>query len=107
MSPVVIALVSDGSRCLLGRQATFPRGMYSALAGFCDMGEQKECVCVCVRVCVRVCVCVCVCVCVRMGRSLCVCVCVCVGMASSSGGIISGTTEDTLRCVCVCVCVCV
>ncbi|XP_063046600.1 nucleoside diphosphate-linked moiety X motif 13 [Engraulis encrasicolus] len=39
MSPVVIALISDGSRCLLGRQATFPRGMYSALAGFCDMGE--------------------------------------------------------------------
>ncbi|XP_031423841.1 nucleoside diphosphate-linked moiety X motif 13 [Clupea harengus] len=42
MSPVVIALVSDGSRCLLGRQATFPRGMYSALAGFCDMGETIE-----------------------------------------------------------------
>uniref|UniRef100_A0A8D3EC41 Nudix (nucleoside diphosphate linked moiety X)-type motif 13 n=1 Tax=Scophthalmus maximus TaxID=52904 RepID=A0A8D3EC41_SCOMX len=39
MSPVVIVLVSDGKRCLLGRQASFPRGMYSALAGFCDMGQ--------------------------------------------------------------------
>nr|XP_020472385.1 nucleoside diphosphate-linked moiety X motif 13-like [Monopterus albus] len=42
MSPVVIALVSDGKRCLLGRQSSFPRGMYSALAGFCDMGESLE-----------------------------------------------------------------
>lgn len=39
MSPVVIVLVSDGKRCLLGRQPSFPRGMYSALAGFCDMGQ--------------------------------------------------------------------
>nr|XP_055031759.1 nucleoside diphosphate-linked moiety X motif 13 [Misgurnus anguillicaudatus] len=42
MAPVVIVLVSDGSRCLLGRQAMFPPGMYSALAGFCDMGESME-----------------------------------------------------------------
>ncbi|KAJ0012224.1 hypothetical protein NQD34_013199 [Periophthalmus magnuspinnatus] len=42
MSPVVIALVHDGSRCLLGRQASFPPGFYSALAGFCDMGENVE-----------------------------------------------------------------
>ncbi|KAK9400637.1 nucleoside diphosphate-linked moiety X motif 13 [Crotalus adamanteus] len=42
MSPVVIALVSDGSRCLLVRQASFPKGMYSALAGFCDVGESLE-----------------------------------------------------------------
>lgn len=42
MSPVVIAVVSDGKRCLLGRQASFPRGLYSALAGFCDMGETVE-----------------------------------------------------------------
>ncbi|XP_039990298.1 nucleoside diphosphate-linked moiety X motif 13 [Xiphias gladius] len=42
MSPVVIVLVSDGKRCLLGRQSSFPRGMYSALAGFCDMGESLE-----------------------------------------------------------------
>uniref|UniRef100_A0A3Q3G999 NAD(+) diphosphatase n=1 Tax=Kryptolebias marmoratus TaxID=37003 RepID=A0A3Q3G999_KRYMA len=42
MSPVVIVLVSDGTRCLLGRQSSFPRGMYSALAGFVDMGESLE-----------------------------------------------------------------
>ncbi|XP_029933238.1 NAD(P)H pyrophosphatase NUDT13, mitochondrial [Myripristis murdjan] len=42
MSPVVIVLVSDGKRCLLGRQSSFPKGMYSALAGFCDMGETLE-----------------------------------------------------------------
>ncbi|XP_069015942.1 NAD(P)H pyrophosphatase NUDT13, mitochondrial [Embiotoca jacksoni] len=42
MSPVVIFLVSDGKRCLLGRQPSFPPGMFSALAGFCDMGETLE-----------------------------------------------------------------
>ncbi|KAM9700126.1 NAD(P)H pyrophosphatase NUDT13, mitochondrial isoform 2-T2 [Menidia menidia] len=42
MAPVVIVLVSDGTRCLLGRQASFPPGLYSALAGFCDMGETLE-----------------------------------------------------------------
>ncbi|XP_038155658.1 nucleoside diphosphate-linked moiety X motif 13 [Cyprinodon tularosa] len=42
MSPVVIVLVSDGKRCLLGRQSSFPPGLYSALAGFCDMGETLE-----------------------------------------------------------------
>ncbi|XP_041670824.1 nucleoside diphosphate-linked moiety X motif 13 [Cheilinus undulatus] len=42
MAPVVIVLVSDGERCLLGRQASFPAGLYSALAGFCDMGETLE-----------------------------------------------------------------
>lgn len=42
MAPVAIVLVSDGKRCLLGRQTSFPRGMYSALAGFCDMGETME-----------------------------------------------------------------
>uniref|UniRef100_A0A8C2FBU9 Uncharacterized protein n=1 Tax=Cyprinus carpio TaxID=7962 RepID=A0A8C2FBU9_CYPCA len=39
MAPVVIMLVSDGSRCLLAHQAMFPLGMYSALSSFCDMGE--------------------------------------------------------------------
>ncbi|XP_012578945.1 PREDICTED: nucleoside diphosphate-linked moiety X motif 13 isoform X2 [Condylura cristata] len=38
MAPVVITLVSDGTRCLLARQSSFPKGMYSALAGFCDIG---------------------------------------------------------------------
>ncbi|XP_027624713.1 nucleoside diphosphate-linked moiety X motif 13 isoform X2 [Tupaia chinensis] len=42
MAPVVITLVSDGTRCLLARQSSFPRGMYSALAGFCDIGESLE-----------------------------------------------------------------
>ncbi|XP_077206555.1 NAD(P)H pyrophosphatase NUDT13, mitochondrial isoform X2 [Paroedura picta] len=42
MAPVVITLVSDGSRCLLVRQASFPKGMYTALAGFCDVGESLE-----------------------------------------------------------------
>ncbi|XP_076843979.1 NAD(P)H pyrophosphatase NUDT13, mitochondrial [Brachyhypopomus gauderio] len=42
MAPVVIVLVSDGSRCLLVRQSSFPPGMYSALAGFCDIGETLE-----------------------------------------------------------------
>ncbi|XP_036429049.1 nucleoside diphosphate-linked moiety X motif 13 isoform X2 [Colossoma macropomum] len=42
MAPVVIVLVSDGNRCLLGRQSSFPPGMYSALAGFCDLGETLE-----------------------------------------------------------------
>nr|KAF6425420.1 nudix hydrolase 13 [Molossus molossus] len=39
MAPVVITLVSDGTRCLLARQSSFPKGMYSALAGFCDIGK--------------------------------------------------------------------
>lgn len=42
MAPVVITLVSDGARCLLARQSSFPKGMYSALAGFCDIGETLE-----------------------------------------------------------------
>ncbi|KAM9550676.1 NAD(P)H pyrophosphatase NUDT13, mitochondrial isoform 1-T3 [Guaruba guarouba] len=42
ISPVIITLVSDGSRCLLARQPSFPQGMYSALSGFCDMGENVE-----------------------------------------------------------------
>lgn len=42
MAPVVITLVSDGNRCLLARQSSFPKGVYSALAGFCDIGESLE-----------------------------------------------------------------
>ncbi|XP_042673646.1 NAD(P)H pyrophosphatase NUDT13, mitochondrial isoform X4 [Centrocercus urophasianus] len=42
MSPVVIILVSDGSRCLLARQASFPQGMYTALSGYCEAGEAVE-----------------------------------------------------------------
>ena len=40
--PVVIMLAVDGERCLLGRQARFPKGMYSALAGFLEPGESVE-----------------------------------------------------------------
>jgi NAD+ diphosphatase len=40
--PVVIMLAVDGDRCLLGRQARFPKGMYSALAGFVEPGESIE-----------------------------------------------------------------
>ncbi len=40
--PVVIMLAVDGDRCLLGRQPRFPKGMYSALAGFLEPGETIE-----------------------------------------------------------------
>jgi NAD+ diphosphatase len=41
--PVVIMLVTDGTeRLLLGRQATWPTGRYSALAGFVEPGESLE-----------------------------------------------------------------
>jgi NAD+ diphosphatase len=40
--PVVIMLAVEGDACLLGRQLRFPRGMYSALAGFLEPGETIE-----------------------------------------------------------------
>jgi NAD+ diphosphatase len=40
--PVVIMLVADGERVLLGRQARWPAGRYSALAGFVEPGESLE-----------------------------------------------------------------
>jgi NAD+ diphosphatase len=40
--PVVIMLVSDEDRALLGRQARWPKGRYSALAGFVEPGESLE-----------------------------------------------------------------
>jgi NAD+ diphosphatase len=40
--PVVIMLVTDGDRVLLGRQPTWPPGRYSALAGFVEPGESLE-----------------------------------------------------------------
>ncbi len=40
--PVVIMLAVDGDACLLGRQPRFPKGMYSALAGFVEPGETIE-----------------------------------------------------------------
>jgi NAD+ diphosphatase len=40
--PAVIMLVHDGERCLLGRQAIWPKGMHSTLAGFVEPGESLE-----------------------------------------------------------------
>jgi len=40
--PVVIMLAVDGDNCLLGRQARFPKAMYSCLAGFLEPGETIE-----------------------------------------------------------------
>ena len=42
VDPVVIMLVTDGERVLLGRQAAWPEGRYSALAGFVAAGESLE-----------------------------------------------------------------
>ena len=40
--PATIMLVHDGERCLLGRQASWPIGVYSTLAGFVEPGETLE-----------------------------------------------------------------
>lgn len=41
--PAVIMLVTDGEgRALLGRQAAWPKGVYSTLAGFVEPGESLE-----------------------------------------------------------------
>lgn len=40
--PVVIMLATRGEHCLLGRQAIWPKGMWSALAGFLEPGESVE-----------------------------------------------------------------
>ena len=40
--PVVIMLAVKGEKCLVGRQAAWPKGMYSALAGFLEPGESIE-----------------------------------------------------------------
>jgi NAD+ diphosphatase len=40
--PVVIMLALNGDSCLLGRQAKWPQGFYSALAGFVEPGETIE-----------------------------------------------------------------
>jgi NAD+ diphosphatase len=42
VNPVVIMLVVRGDDCLLGRQASWPRGMFSTLAGFVETGETIE-----------------------------------------------------------------
>ena len=42
ISPCIIVLVVDGERCLLARNARFPVGRYSTLAGFIEAGETAE-----------------------------------------------------------------
>ena len=42
LDPAIIVLVSDGERALLGRQATWPQGRYSTIAGFVEPGESLE-----------------------------------------------------------------
>jgi len=40
--PAIIVLVANGERCLLGRQASWPEGRYSTIAGFVEPGESLE-----------------------------------------------------------------
>ncbi|MDJ0938599.1 MAG: NAD(+) diphosphatase [Woeseiaceae bacterium] len=42
VDPAIIVLVSDGDRCLLGRQASWPEARYSTIAGFVEPGESLE-----------------------------------------------------------------
>jgi NAD+ diphosphatase len=42
IDPAIIVLVSDGDHALLGRQASWPPGRYSPLAGFVEPGETLE-----------------------------------------------------------------
>jgi NAD+ diphosphatase len=42
LDPAIIVLVSDGDRALLGRQASWPKGRYSTIAGFVEPGESLE-----------------------------------------------------------------
>lgn len=40
--PAVMVLITRGDECLLARQPRFPKGMFSALAGFVEVGESLE-----------------------------------------------------------------
>ena len=42
IDPAVIVLVHDGDRALLGRQASWPEGRFSTIAGFVEPGESLE-----------------------------------------------------------------
>jgi NAD+ diphosphatase len=42
VDPAIIVLVADGDRCLLGRQTSWPEGLYSTIAGFVEPGESLE-----------------------------------------------------------------
>jgi NAD+ diphosphatase len=42
IDPAIIVLITDGERCLLGRQAAWRPGWYSTIAGFVEAGESLE-----------------------------------------------------------------
>jgi NAD+ diphosphatase len=42
IDPAIIVLITDGERALLGRQAAWPEGRYSTIAGFVEPGESLE-----------------------------------------------------------------
>jgi NAD+ diphosphatase len=42
IEPAIITLVTAGTRCLLARQATFPKAYYAPIAGFVEAGETPE-----------------------------------------------------------------
>lgn len=42
IEPAIIALVTAGTKCLLARNAMFPKGYYAPLAGFVEAGETPE-----------------------------------------------------------------
>lgn len=42
VDPAIIVLVTRDDRCLLGRQASWPEGIYSTIAGFVEPGESLE-----------------------------------------------------------------
>jgi NAD+ diphosphatase len=42
LDPAIIVLVTDGDRVLLGRQAQWPQGRYSTIAGFIEWAESIE-----------------------------------------------------------------
>jgi NAD+ diphosphatase len=42
MGPAIIVLVTLGERCLMGRKAEWPEGLYSTLAGFVEPAEGLE-----------------------------------------------------------------
>jgi NAD+ diphosphatase len=42
IDPAIIVLVADNKQCLLGQQATWPKGRFSTIAGFVEPGESLE-----------------------------------------------------------------
>ena len=42
LDPAIIVIIGYQGRCLLGRQSSWPKGVYSTLAGFVEPGESLE-----------------------------------------------------------------